>query len=82
MYRGEDSEGKVQGGPMYIIREGLQKRWGGNWTYLFKPLAGLFAVAGIFGPLPIFQANQLTQILRDSMLHSPGMGSCQCSHGR
>jgi AGCS family alanine or glycine:cation symporter len=67
MYRGEDTEGKVQGGPMYIIREGLQKRWGGNWTYLFKPLAGLFAVAGIFGPLPIFQANQLTQILRDSI---------------
>ena len=67
MYRGEDSEGKVQGGPMYIIREGLAKRWGGNWTYLFKPLAGLFALAGIFGPLPIFQANQLTQILRDSI---------------
>nr|WP_240894588.1 alanine/glycine:cation symporter family protein [Fodinibius halophilus] len=67
MYRGEDTAGKVQGGPMYVIREGLEKRWGGNWTYLFKPLAGLFALAGIFGPLPIFQANQLTQILRDSI---------------
>ena len=67
LYRGEDSEGKVQGGPMYVIREGLVKKWGGNWTYLFKPLAALFAVAGIFGPLPIFQANQLTQILRDSI---------------
>ncbi len=67
LYRGEDSEGKVQGGPMYVIREGLEKKWGGNWTYLFKPLAGLFALAGIFGPLPIFQANQLTQILRDSI---------------
>lgn len=67
LYRGEDSEGKVQGGPMYVIREGLQKKWGGNWTYLFKPLAALFALAGIFGPLPIFQANQLTQILRDSI---------------
>jgi len=67
LYRGEDSEGKVQGGPMYVIREGLEKKWGENWTYLFKPLAGLFALAGIFGPLPIFQANQLTQILRDSI---------------
>ncbi|MDZ7660404.1 sodium:alanine symporter family protein [Fodinibius sp.] len=67
LYRGEDSEGKVQGGPMYVIREGLEKKWGDNWTYLFKPLAGLFALAGIFGPLPIFQANQLTQILRDSI---------------
>ena len=67
LYRGEDSEGKVQGGPMYVIREGLEKKWGDNWTYLFKPLAGVFALAGIFGPLPIFQANQLTQILRDSI---------------
>lgn len=57
MYRGEDSEGKLQGGTMYMIREGLGKKW--------KPLAGLFAVAGLFGPLPIFQANQLTQALRD-----------------
>lgn len=67
LYRGKDSEGKVQGGPMYVIREGLEKKWGDNWTYLFKPLAGIFALAGIFGPLPIFQANQLTQILRDSI---------------
>ena len=57
MYRGKDSEGKIQGGPMYVIREGLGKKW--------MPLAYLFAFAGLFGPLPIFQTNQLTQILRD-----------------
>lgn len=57
MYRGEDSEGKIQGGTMYMIREGLGEKW--------KPLAVLFAIAGLFGPLPIFQANQLTQALRD-----------------
>lgn len=57
MYRGNDSDGKIQGGPMYVIREGLGKKW--------MPLAYLFAIAGLFGPLPIFQANQLTQILRD-----------------
>lgn len=57
MYRGKDTEGNIQGGTMYMIREGLGKKW--------KPLAGLFAVAGLFGPLPIFQANQLTQALRD-----------------
>ncbi|WP_372637545.1 alanine/glycine:cation symporter family protein [Fodinibius sp.] len=59
LYRGKDSAGKIQGGPMYVITEGLGKRW--------KPLAALFAAAGIFGPLPIFQANQLTQILRDTI---------------
>lgn len=57
MYRGKDSAGKIQGGPMYVIQEGLGDKW--------KPLAYLFAVAGLFGPLPIFQTNQLTQILRD-----------------
>ena len=59
MYRGNDTAGKLQGGPMYVIREGLGKKW--------QPLAYLFAMAGLFGPLPIFQANQLTQILRDSI---------------
>jgi AGCS family alanine or glycine:cation symporter len=57
MYRGKDSEGDVQGGTMYMVTEGLGKNW--------KPLAGLFSVAGLFGALPIFQANQLTQVLRD-----------------
>lgn len=60
MYRGIDSEGNIQGGTMYMIMEGLGKKW--------KPLAALFAIAGLFGPLPIFQANQVTQIVRDFVL--------------
>lgn len=60
MYRGHDSAGKLQGGPMYVIEEGLGKKW--------KPLAVFFAIAGLFGPLPVFQANQLTQIFRDVVL--------------
>jgi alanine or glycine:cation symporter, AGCS family len=57
MYRGRDSMGELQGGPMYVVREGLGPRW---W-----PLATLFAVAGLFGTLPLFQVNQLVQILRE-----------------
>jgi alanine or glycine:cation symporter, AGCS family len=57
MYRGKDSEGEIQGGPMYVIREALPKRW--------YPLAILFAVCCLVGCLPIFQANQLTQIIID-----------------
>jgi AGCS family alanine or glycine:cation symporter len=57
MFRGRDSRGDLQGGPMYVIREGLGRRW--------MPLAVLFAVAGLFGTLPVFQVNQLVQILRD-----------------
>ena len=65
MYRGEDSRGDIQGGTMYMIMEGLGKRW--------KPLAVLFSVAGLFGALPIFQANQLTQAIRDVILIPNGL---------
>lgn len=57
MYRGENSMGVLQGGPMYVIREGLPKRW--------YPLAVFFCVAALFGSLPVFQVNQLVQIVRD-----------------
>ena len=65
MYRGKDTNGDIQGGTMYVITEGLGKKW--------KPLAVLFAVAGLFGPLPIFQANQVTQIVRDFLLVPNGL---------
>lgn len=39
MYRGTDSAGQLQGGPMYIIREALPRA--------FYPLAILFALAGL-----------------------------------
>jgi alanine or glycine:cation symporter, AGCS family len=64
MYRGEDSSGKIQGGPMYFIVEGLGKKW--------KPLAGFFAFAGLIGCTPMFQSNQLTQIIRDTVLAENG----------
>ena len=55
MYRGKDSEGEIQGGPMYVVREELGKRW--------YPLAVLFCICAMIGCLPIFQANQLTQAI-------------------
>ncbi len=57
MYRGKDSAGNLQGGPMYYIREGLGKKW--------MPLASFFAVVGFFGATPIFQANQIVQATKD-----------------
>lgn len=57
MYRGQDSAGKTQGGPMYVVREGLGRHW--------KPLAVFFAIVGVIGCLPLFQVNQLVQIIRD-----------------
>lgn len=57
MFRGTDSSGAIQGGPMYYILEGLGKK--------AKPLAIFFAVAGLFGALPAFTTNQFTQTLMD-----------------
>lgn len=65
MYRGKDSNGEVQGGPMYVIEEGMGKKW--------KPLAILFSVAGVLGLLSIFQANQLTAVLRSVLLMPNGL---------
>lgn len=67
MYRGKDSAGNIQGGPMYVIREALGKRW--------QPLAALFSVCCMFGCLPIFQANQLTQIIIDTAISDPALKS-------
>jgi len=64
MFRGKDDRGDVQGGPMYVIETALGKK--------FKALAVLFSTAGLIGCLPLFQANQLTQIIRDEIWQNNG----------
>lgn len=67
MYRGYDDAGHLQGGPMYVIREALGRKW--------LPLAWLFAIGGLFGTLPIFQINQLVQAMRDIVAIPAGLTS-------
>ncbi|TAJ11492.1 alanine:cation symporter family protein [Marinilabiliaceae bacterium JC017] len=67
MYRGKDDKGQIQGGPMYIITEGLGKKW--------KPLALFFALTGMVAVFPIFQSNQLTQVFRDVVLIPNGVNT-------
>lgn len=64
MYRGEDSEGNIQGGPMYVITEGLGKKY--RWLAVF------FCVAGVIGCLPMFQTNQLVQTIRELIFLEQG----------
>ncbi|MCA4895908.1 MAG: alanine:cation symporter family protein [Cytophagales bacterium] len=71
MYRGKDSNGVIQGGPMFVIREALGKP--------FYPLAVLFCLCAMIGCLPIFQANQLTQAIVDIGIDSPEMKSASFS---
>ncbi|WP_299885939.1 sodium:alanine symporter family protein [uncultured Lacinutrix sp.] len=65
MYRGKDSNGDIQGGPMYFIIEGLGKHW--------KPLAAFFCFSGLIGVLPVFNVNQLTQAINDIVLTPNGI---------
>lgn len=65
LYRGKDSNGDVQGGPMYFIMEGLGKGW--------KPFAVFFSLAGLIGSLPIFNVNQLTEAIREILLKPNGI---------
>jgi len=65
LYRGKDDRGNVQGGPMYVIETALSSK--------FKPLAIIFSAAGLIGCLPIFQANQLTQTIREEFFKPSGL---------
>jgi len=60
LFRGKDSKGNLQGGPMYVIREGLGKKWQG--------LAVFFCVAGFFGATPVFQTNQMVAVFKNVVL--------------
>lgn len=61
MYRDKDEKGNTLSGPMYVIMKGLGRKW--------KPLATMFALAGLVGTLPAFSANQLTQTIVDVFVY-------------
>ena len=65
MYRGVDSVGNKQGGPMYFIVNGLGKKW--------LPMAIFFSFCGMVGALPVFNVNQLTQAINDIILRPNGL---------
>ncbi|WP_298537086.1 sodium:alanine symporter family protein [uncultured Algibacter sp.] len=65
MYRGKDSAGELQGGPMYFIREGLGTSW--------RPLAIMFCLVGMIGALPVVNVNQLIQAINDIILIPNGV---------
>ncbi len=74
LYRGYDDKGEIQGGVMYYIEKGLGEK--------FKPLGVMFSISGLFGSLVFFQANQLSQIVRDFIYYpldifqtNPNMGN-------
>jgi AGCS family alanine or glycine:cation symporter len=60
---------------MYVIETALSSK--------FKPLAIIFSVAGLVGCLPMFQANQLTQTIREEIFVPMGLftGSAALGNG-
>tara|TARA_Y100000310_G_scaffold340563_1_gene436795 strand:- start:64602 stop:65915 length:1314 start_codon:yes stop_codon:yes gene_type:complete len=64
LFRGKDDAGRIQGGPMYYIENGLGKK--------FKPLAVIFSLAGLIGCTVMFQSNQLADIIRNQVFEPNG----------
>ena len=73
MYRGTDSDGHMQGGPMFYITQGM-----GKWA---KPMAIFFSVCGLFGFLGVFTAWILTVILTSGLNHNKFTGRSSDSVG-
>ena len=65
MFRGHDSMGKLQGGPMYYIEVGLGKK--------YRSLAIMFSICGMIGCISVFQANQVAEVLKASYNISPSV---------
>lgn len=63
MYRKRNDRGVLEGGPMYYIEVGLGRR--------FRFLAVLFSAFGMVGCLALFQANQMSEILKAGMDVNP-----------
>ena len=68
MYKGRDEDGEVQGGPMYVLTEGISKK--------LKPLAQFFCVVGMIGTLVMMQANQLAESVTEVFLVPVGLTDC------
>ncbi|HPW78576.1 MAG: Amino-acid carrier protein AlsT [Bacteroidetes bacterium ADurb.Bin037] len=65
MFKGKDSAGEMQGGTMYMITEGMGKKW--------KPLAVLFSLFGMIGTFCLMQSNQLTEALQTVVFTPAGI---------
>lgn len=65
MYKGRDNKGNVQGGPMYVLTEGISPK--------LRPMAKFFCIFAMIGCLCVMQANQLTEslitVVTDPLLH-------------
>lgn len=57
-FRGRDSLGQIQGGPMYYMELGLGRS--------FRFMGVFFSLCGMIGCLSMFQSNQLAEILKEA----------------
>lgn len=54
-YRSDDGRGNISGGPMYMIRNGLAKKW--------QPLAGIYCMLGVAAALGVGNATQVNTLV-------------------
>ena len=63
MYRKIHPDGRVAGGPMYYLEEGLEKKGLGGLGRTLAVVFALLTLGGAFGGGNMFQANQTVEIL-------------------
>lgn len=71
-YRETDEYGRVNGGPMYYIKNGLGKSWG--WLAVIFCIGTLFSATATGG---MVQANSITQSVQESSREFAGSIPCQ-----
>ena len=54
-YRVKGSDGTLMGGPMYIVRQGMGKKW--------QPLAGIYCFFGVVAAFGVGSATQINTVL-------------------
>lgn len=59
MYRDIGPDGKVHGGPMYVIKNALSKKY-----YPFAWMYAFFAILSCFGAGNMFQSNQVANLMK------------------
>ncbi len=66
-YRRVDADGRVSGGPMHYLKDGLQSVGLGGLGLVLAPLFSLFCIAASFGGGCAFQVSQSMQVAQQQL---------------
>jgi len=71
-YRVKDSDGTYVGGPMYMVRQGMGKKW--------QPLAGIYCFFGVVAAFGVGSATQINAVLGGINGAVTALGGCESEY--